>query len=47
LNFKDFWNLIELGENLQGDLEGIWTWGFFINSSMLLKAFYKIQYAMP
>jgi hypothetical protein len=39
LNFKDFRNLIELGEILQGDLEGIWTWRFFLNSSWLLKDF--------
>jgi hypothetical protein len=31
----------------QGDLGGICTWGFFLNSSRLLKDFRKIQYAMP
>jgi hypothetical protein len=39
LNFKDFQNLVKLGEILQGDLEGIWTWGIFLNSSSLLKDF--------
>jgi hypothetical protein len=34
-----FWNLARLGENLQGDLGGIWRWGFFLNSSRLLKDF--------
>jgi hypothetical protein len=32
---------------LQGDLEGIWTHGFFLNSSRPLKDFRKIYYAMP
>jgi hypothetical protein len=32
-------DLARLGENLRGDLEGIWTWGFFLNSSRLLKDF--------
>jgi hypothetical protein len=31
--------LIGLGEILQGDLEGISTWGFFLNSFRLLKDF--------
>jgi hypothetical protein len=39
--------LIDLGEILEGDLEGIWTWGSFLNSSRLLKDILKIQYAMP
>jgi hypothetical protein len=32
------------GEFLQGDLEGIWTQGFILNSSRLLNDFRKIQY---
>jgi hypothetical protein len=36
-----------LGEILQGDLKGIWTSDFFLNSSGLLKDFEKIEYAMP
>jgi hypothetical protein len=39
LNFKGFRNLARLGEILQGDLAGIWTWKFFLNSSRLLKDF--------
>jgi hypothetical protein len=31
----------------QGDLGGILTWGFFLNSSRLLKYFRKMKYAMP
>jgi hypothetical protein len=38
-NFKDFWNLAKVAEILQGDLEGIWTWGIFLNSYTLLKDF--------
>jgi hypothetical protein len=30
----------------QGDLGGILTWGFFLNSLGLLKDFRKIKYAM-
>jgi hypothetical protein len=53
--FKGFWfsnlnrfqNLARLWEFLKGDLEGIWTQGFFLNSFRLLKDFRKIQYAMP
>jgi hypothetical protein len=33
----DFWNLARLWEVLKGDLEGIWIWGFWLNSSRLLK----------
>jgi hypothetical protein len=47
LNLNRFHNLARLWEFLQGDLEGIWTQGFFLNSSRLLKDFWKIQYAMP
>jgi hypothetical protein len=31
----------------QGDLVGILTSGFFLNSSRLLKYFGKMKYAMP
>jgi hypothetical protein len=34
-------NLARLGKILQGDLEGIWTHGFFLNSSRPLKDFRK------
>jgi hypothetical protein len=37
-------NIVEF---LQGDLEGVWTWEFFLNSFGLLKELYKIQYAIP
>jgi hypothetical protein len=47
LNLNRFQNLARLWEFLHGDLEGIWTQGFFLNSSRLLKNFLKIQYAMP
>jgi hypothetical protein len=36
LNFWQLWKFV------QGDLEGILTWEFFINSSRLLKDFRKI-----
>jgi hypothetical protein len=39
LNFKGFGILARLGEILQGDLEGIWTLEFFLNSSRLLNDF--------
>jgi hypothetical protein len=39
LNFVRFWNLASFWEILQGDIEGIWTWGFFLNSFRLLKDF--------
>jgi hypothetical protein len=45
LNFKDFLNLARLGKILQGDLEGIWTHGFFLNSSGLSRILEK--YNMP
>jgi hypothetical protein len=32
---------------VQDDLGGILIWGFFLNSSRLLKDFGKIEYAMP
>jgi hypothetical protein len=31
----------------QGDFGGILMWDIFLNSSMILKDFRKIQYAMP
>jgi hypothetical protein len=42
-----FLNLSRLWKFAQGDLGGIWTQGFFLNSSRLLMDFRKIQYAMP
>jgi hypothetical protein len=36
LNLPRLWNFVE------GDLGGILTWGFFLNSSRLLKDFRKI-----
>jgi hypothetical protein len=42
----DFWILPRLWKIAQRDLGGIWTWGFFLYSSRLLKDFRKIQYAM-
>jgi hypothetical protein len=41
-----FLNLPRLWKFTQGDLGGIWTQGFFLNSSMLLKYFRKMKYAM-
>jgi hypothetical protein len=44
---KNFWiknwilNLPRLGKFVEGDLGGILTWGFFLNSSRLLKDFRK------
>jgi hypothetical protein len=38
-NFKWIWNLEGLWEFFQGNLEGIWAWGFFLNSSRVLKDF--------
>jgi hypothetical protein len=38
-NFNGFQNLACVSEILQGDLEGIWTWVFFLNSSMDLNDF--------
>jgi hypothetical protein len=40
-NFKGLGNLARLGEIVQGDLDGIWTWNFFLNSSTLRKDFLK------
>jgi hypothetical protein len=37
-----FWNLPRLWKFAQGDLGGILAWGFFLNSSKLLKDFRKI-----
>jgi hypothetical protein len=45
---KDFWiknwifELPRLWKFVEGDLGGILTWGFFLNSSRLLKDFRKI-----
>jgi hypothetical protein len=40
-------NILGLWKFIQGDLGGILIWGFFLNSSRLLKDFRKILYAMP
>jgi hypothetical protein len=40
-------NIPKLWKFAQGDLGGILTRGFFLNSSGLLKDFRKIKYAMP
>jgi hypothetical protein len=42
-----FLNLSWLWKFAQGDLGGILTQGFFLNSSRILKDFRKIQYVMP
>jgi hypothetical protein len=42
-----FLNIERLWKFAQGDLGGIWTHGFFLNSSRLLKYFRKIKYGMP
>jgi hypothetical protein len=42
-----FLNIPRLWKFAQGDLGGILTWGFFLNSSRLLKYFRKMEYAMP
>jgi hypothetical protein len=42
-----FLNLIRLWKFAQGDLGGILTQWFFLNSSRILKDFRKIQYVMP
>jgi hypothetical protein len=39
----EFLNLPRLWKFAQGDLGGIWTQGFFLNSSRLLKYFRKIN----
>jgi hypothetical protein len=41
-----FLNLPRLWKFAQGDLGGIWTQGFFLNSSRLLKYFGKMKYVM-
>jgi hypothetical protein len=43
----EFLNIPSLWKYAQGDLGGIWTWVFFLNSSRLLKYFRKMEYAMP
>jgi hypothetical protein len=43
----EFLNMSRLSKFAQGDLGGIWTQGFFLNSSRLLKYFRKMRYAMP
>jgi hypothetical protein len=40
-------NILGLWKFIQGDLEGILIWGFFLNLSRLLKDFRKILYDMP
>jgi hypothetical protein len=42
-----FLNLPMLWKFVQGDLGGILTHRFFLNSSRILEDFRKIQYAMP
>jgi hypothetical protein len=42
-----FLNIARLWKFAQGDLVGILTSGFFLNSSRLLKYFRKMKYAMP
>jgi hypothetical protein len=42
-----FLNLPRLWKFAQGNLGGILTWGFFLNSSRLLKYFRKMKYGMP
>jgi hypothetical protein len=43
----EFLNIPRLWKFAQGDLGGIWTQGFFLNSSRCLKYFRKMKYAMP
>jgi hypothetical protein len=43
----EFLNISRLWKFAYGDLGGIWTQGFFLNSSRLLKYFRKMKYAMP
>jgi hypothetical protein len=38
-NFKSIWILTGFWEILLGDVEGIWTWGFFLKSSRIHKDF--------
>jgi hypothetical protein len=42
-----FLNLPRLWKFAQGNLGGILTWRFFLNSSRLLKYFRKMKYGMP
>jgi hypothetical protein len=42
-----FLNIPRLWKFVQGGLGGILIWGFFLNSSRLLKDFRKIKYDMP
>jgi hypothetical protein len=42
-----FLNIQRLWKFAHGDLGGILTWGFFLNSPRLLKDFRKMKYAMP
>jgi hypothetical protein len=42
-----FLNIPRLWKFVGGDLGRILTWGFFLNSSRLLKYFRKMKYAMP
>jgi hypothetical protein len=42
-----FLNIPRLWKFAQGDLGGILTWRFFLNSSRLLNYFRKMKYAMP
>jgi hypothetical protein len=42
-----FLNIARLWKFAQEDLVGILTWGFFLNSSILVKDFRKMKYAMP
>jgi hypothetical protein len=39
---KTYLNFLQLWKFVQGDLEGILTWEFFLNSLRLLKDFRKI-----
>jgi hypothetical protein len=43
----EFLNIQRLWKFARGDLGGILTWGFFLNSFRLLKDFRKMKYAMP
>jgi hypothetical protein len=47
LNKIWFLNIPRLWKFVGGDLGGILTWGFFLNSYRLLKDFRKVKYAMP
>jgi hypothetical protein len=42
-----FLNIPRVWKFAQGDLGGMLTWGFFLNSSRLFKDYRKIKYAMP